>query len=124
MLPNSSQSVYITNSGWKAVAIGANTAHNFPQSMQIQGLHLASPPDTYNVFLMNFSGFQVPLCHAGLYEQWQYTDSPLGTGLDSSIGRKCNRPLSRHPRSKQPLFGKPDAAASVFPVTTVEQLIT
>jgi hypothetical protein len=37
VLPNSSQSVYITNPGWKAVAIGANTAQNFPASMQIPG---------------------------------------------------------------------------------------
>jgi hypothetical protein len=53
--------VYITNSGWKAVAIGANTAQNFPSSMQIQDLQISSPVDTYNVLLMNFSGFQVPL---------------------------------------------------------------
>src|SRR5689334_23687651 len=43
VLPNSSQSVNITNAGWKAVAIGANTAQNFPGSMQIQDLHIASP---------------------------------------------------------------------------------
>src|SRR5580765_8473067 len=61
ILPNSLQSVYITNSGWKAVAIGANTAQNFPGSMQIQQLQIASPVDSYNVFLMNFSGFEVPL---------------------------------------------------------------
>ena len=35
ILPNSSQSIYITNAGFKAVAIGANTSQNFPQSMQI-----------------------------------------------------------------------------------------
>lgn len=61
VLPNSSQSVNITNAGWKAVAIGANTAQNFPGSMQIQDLHIASPADSFNLLLMNFSGFQVPL---------------------------------------------------------------
>ena len=61
VLPSQAQSVYITNSGWKAVAIGANTAQNFSNSMQIQDLRIASPVDSYNVFLMNFSGFQVPL---------------------------------------------------------------
>ena len=61
VLPDQSQSVYITNAGWKAVAIGANTSQNFPQSMQIQDLHISSPADSFNVFLMNFSGFQVPL---------------------------------------------------------------
>jgi hypothetical protein len=59
--PNQSQSVYITNAGWKAVAIGTNTAQNFPDSMQIQDLLITSPADTHNVLLMNFSGFQVPL---------------------------------------------------------------
>src|SRR5437764_6936794 len=61
VLPNSSQSVYITNPGWKAVAIGANTAQNFPASMQIQELRIESPPDSFNELLMNFSGFAVPL---------------------------------------------------------------
>jgi hypothetical protein len=61
VLPDQSQSVYITNAGWKAVAIGANTSQNFPQSLQIQDFHIASPTDSFNVFLMNFSGFEVPL---------------------------------------------------------------
>ena len=60
-LPDQTQSVYITNSGWKAVAIGTNAAQHFPQSMQLQDLQIASPVDSFNVFLMNFSGFQVPL---------------------------------------------------------------
>src|SRR6187399_1880474 len=58
-LPNQSQSVYITNAGFKAVAIGQNTAQNFPASMQIQDLQIATPPNSLNVLLMNFSGFQV-----------------------------------------------------------------
>jgi hypothetical protein len=61
VLPNQSQSVYITNPGFKAVAIGPNTAQNFPQSMQIQDLQIASPTNSFNELLMNFSGFQVPL---------------------------------------------------------------
>src|SRR5438132_11500410 len=61
VLPNATQSVMFTNAGWKALAIGANTVQNFPQSMQIQDLQIASPVDSHNVFLMNFSGFQVPL---------------------------------------------------------------
>jgi hypothetical protein len=64
--PNQSQSIYITNSGWKAVAIGTNTAQNFPDSMKIQDLRITSPADTHNVLLMNFSGFQVPLQTTGL----------------------------------------------------------
>ena len=61
VLPNQTQSVYITNAGWKAVAIGPNTAQNFTQSMQIQDLLVASPVDSYNTLLLNFSGFEVPL---------------------------------------------------------------
>src|SRR5882757_3044473 len=61
VLPDATQSVMFTNAGWKALAIGANTAQNFPQSMQIQDLQIASPVDSFNVLLMNFSGFQVPL---------------------------------------------------------------
>src|SRR5438477_13089570 len=38
VLPDSTQSVMFTNAGWKALAISANTAQNFPQSMQIQDL--------------------------------------------------------------------------------------
>src|SRR5437764_14883248 len=66
VLPNATQSVMFTNAGWKALAIGANTVQNFPQSMQIQDLQIASPVDSHNVFLMNFSGFQVPLQTASL----------------------------------------------------------
>lgn len=65
-LPDATQSIYITNAGWKAMAIGANTAQNFPDSMQIQELQIASPVDSYNVFLMNFSGFERPLQTTGL----------------------------------------------------------
>jgi hypothetical protein len=61
VLPDSTQSVMFTNSGWKAVAIGPNTAQNFPASMQIQDLRIESPQDSFNELLMNFSGFAVPL---------------------------------------------------------------
>jgi hypothetical protein len=74
VLPNQSQSIYITNVGWKAVAIGANTAQNFPQSMTIKDLQITSPVDSRNVLLMNFAGFQVPL-----------TSSSLTVGSNSSV---------------------------------------
>src|SRR4051812_36387339 len=38
VLPTSSQSVMITNSGWKAVAINASTPVNFPASMTVSNL--------------------------------------------------------------------------------------
>jgi hypothetical protein len=34
-LPGAGQSIMITNEGWKAVAIGANTAQNYPQSLNV-----------------------------------------------------------------------------------------
>src|SRR5215471_3613658 len=61
VLPNQSQSVYISNSGWKAVAIGTNAAQKFPQSMQIQDLQITSPTNSYNTLLLDFTGFEVPL---------------------------------------------------------------
>jgi hypothetical protein len=61
VLPDATQSVVFTNEGWKALAIGPNTAQSFPQSMQIQGLQIAGPTNSYNVLLLNYSGFEVPL---------------------------------------------------------------
>lgn len=61
VLPDSSQSVLFSNPGWKALAIGPNTARNFPDSMRIQVLHIESPADSYNTLLMNFSGLEQPL---------------------------------------------------------------
>jgi len=61
VLPDQTQSVYITNAGWKAVAISGNTSQNFSNSMHIQDLQIATPPDSRNVLLLNFAGFQVPL---------------------------------------------------------------
>lgn len=61
VLPNARQSVALTNAGWKALAVDPNTAQDFPQSMQIQGMQIASPTNSSNVLLLNYAGFQVPL---------------------------------------------------------------
>jgi hypothetical protein len=61
VLPDASQDIQFNNPGWKALAIGAQTAQNFPQSMQIGTLTVAAPADSYNTLLMNFSGFERPL---------------------------------------------------------------
>lgn len=74
VIPDSTQFIEFTNAGWKALAIGPNTAQNFPQSMQIQGMQIASPTNSFNVLLLNFSGFAVPL---------QMTS--LNVGTNSSI---------------------------------------
>jgi hypothetical protein len=61
VLPSSSQSVMITNSGWKAVAINASTPTNFPDSMTVSNLTIRGATNTENVLLLNYFGTTVPL---------------------------------------------------------------
>ena len=61
VLPDATQSVMFTNAGWKALAIGANTAQNFPQSMRVESLRVGAPADSYNTLLINWTGFERPL---------------------------------------------------------------
>src|SRR5215831_14925138 len=61
ILPNSSQSVQITNSGWKAVAINPTTPVAFPDSMTVGSLTIRGAWDTENVLLLNYAGTDVPL---------------------------------------------------------------
>src|ERR1041385_1600431 len=49
VIPDQTQSIWIMNPGWKAVALGANTSQNFPQSMQIQDLHVTSPTNSFKI---------------------------------------------------------------------------
>ena len=66
LIPDQSQSIMITNAGWKAVVIGTNAAQKFPQSLQVQGLQIASPTNSYNTLLLNFTGFELPLQTTGI----------------------------------------------------------
>ncbi len=61
VLPESSQSVMITNSGWKAVAINPSTPANFPESMAVSNLTIRGAWDTENTLLLNSLGTSVPL---------------------------------------------------------------
>src|SRR5437868_13234864 len=61
VLPSSSQSVMITNSRWKAVAINPSTPVNFPASMTISNLTIRGAWDTENTLLLNYAGTAVPL---------------------------------------------------------------
>ena len=61
VLPDSSQSVMITNSGSKAVAINPTTPTTFPASMNIHDLTIRGASDTLNTLLLNFAGTDVPL---------------------------------------------------------------
>jgi hypothetical protein len=59
--PNGSQSVFITNSNWKAVAINPSTPVNFPESMAVNDLTIRGASNTFNTLLLNFAGTAVPL---------------------------------------------------------------
>src|SRR5436853_6333730 len=61
VLPGSSQSVMITNSGSKAVAINPSTPVNFPASMTVSNLTVRGATNTENVLLLNYFGTAAPL---------------------------------------------------------------
>jgi len=61
ILPNSSQSIMITNSGWKAVAINPSTPINFPDSMTVNSLTIQGATNTENTLLLNYVGTDFPL---------------------------------------------------------------
>ena len=61
VLPNSSQTVLIANSGSKAVAINPSTPVNFPGSMTVSNLFFEGATNTQNSLLLNNFGTNVPL---------------------------------------------------------------
>lgn len=61
VLPDSSQSVMITNSGWKAVAINPTTPVNYPGAMTVSTLTIRGSTNTENTLLLNYFGTAVPL---------------------------------------------------------------
>src|SRR5688572_967720 len=61
ILPNSGHSVMITNACWRAVQIGSGTAQNFPDSLNVYSITVASPVDSFNTLILNYSGFDRPL---------------------------------------------------------------
>ena len=61
VLPGSLQSVMITNSNWKAVAINPSTPINFPDSMTVSNLTISGSTNTENTLLLNYFGTAVPL---------------------------------------------------------------
>jgi len=61
VLPNSSQSVLIANSGWKAVAINSSTPLSYPSSMTVRSLTIRGAWDTMNTLFLNYAALAVPL---------------------------------------------------------------
>jgi hypothetical protein len=69
VLPDASQShIFFTNAGWKALAVDNVTARDFPDSLNIPRLTVASPTNTMNTLLLNFAGIQSPLRVAESFE--------------------------------------------------------
>lgn len=90
VLPDATQAVVFTNAGWKALAIGPNTAQNFPQSMQVQSLQIAAPTDSFNVLLLNYSGFEVPLQTTSLNVTTNGSVVALSSMLEVNAGTNGN----------------------------------
>jgi hypothetical protein len=62
VLPSTSQSgVLVTNEGWKAVAITATTARDYPDSLKMNRLTVLSPANTFNTLLLNHAGVASPV---------------------------------------------------------------
>jgi hypothetical protein len=59
--PGSGQTIMLTNQGWKAVAIGPNTAANFPGTLDVSSVILGGYTDSFNLLLLNYAGFEIPL---------------------------------------------------------------
>lgn len=59
--PANTQTIAITNSGSKAVAIQPDTPINFPNTMTISNLLISAPTGYANTLLLNFSGVGNPL---------------------------------------------------------------
>lgn len=69
VLPAADQThIMFTNAGWKALAINSVTARDFPGSLNIPRLTVASPTNTMNTLLLNFVGVQSPLRVAESFE--------------------------------------------------------
>jgi hypothetical protein len=61
ILPGPNQAILLTNAGWKALAIGPGTVQNAPQSLNVDSITVSTPPDSFNVLLLNYAGYQTPI---------------------------------------------------------------
>jgi len=61
IVPATNQTIWVTNYGWKAVQIGADTAQNFPESLNVNAINISSPTNTFNTLLLNHAGAATPL---------------------------------------------------------------
>ena len=66
-LPGTNQTIFFKNPGSKIITIGTNTARNFPGTMSLDSLTIASPPNSFNELLMYYAGLQTPLSTHALF---------------------------------------------------------
>ena len=60
-MPANGDAVFLTNSGTKDLIIGQSTTQNFPGSLSIWSVVIASPPNSTNRLLLDHAGLAVPL---------------------------------------------------------------
>ncbi len=65
VLPGTTQTILLTNAGFKAVGIGPGTVQNDPQTLSIAAFTIASPTNSFNTLLLNFAGVAHPLVIGG-----------------------------------------------------------
>src|ERR1041385_7252184 len=83
-LPGTNQTVFFRNAGSKIVTLGTNTARNYPQTMTVDSLIVASPPNSFNELLLNYAGLQVPLSAHSLFVSNKAAVVALDSALDIS----------------------------------------
>jgi hypothetical protein len=59
--PGPGQTVMLTNQGWKAIAIGSITVHQFSETLDVSSVILGGYTDSFNTLLLNYAGFETPL---------------------------------------------------------------
>ncbi len=60
-LPGTNQTILLTNTGWKALAIESATVAEFPETLTVNAIRISSPPDSFNTLLLNHAGVANPL---------------------------------------------------------------
>lgn len=81
MLPGTNQIIEFTNA-WQALAIGASTVTNHPETLSVWSVTLAAPPNSFNELLLNFAGLQSPFMPQRLMV---YSNSGV-VALSSALG--------------------------------------
>jgi hypothetical protein len=95
VIPGTNQNVLLTNSGWKAVQIGAGTAQSFPHSMTGNSITISSPTNSFNTLLLNYAGSGTSLTVKSLSVASNSAMTMISSGLQlngaMSIGGQLNQ---------------------------------